>query len=287
MACKYIKGYQANNGLMESYHDFTRRVFECDLVSWKNAGHWNDKYIPHSLIYNGRIIANISASVMRLQIAGKDIPAVQLGSVGVLPEYRGKGFSRILVEKVLEEYKRFPLIFLFANHSVLDFYPKFGFKRVNESILQVDVPYCCTQKHRAERISVDSEAIRRLLGTKLQYSSVVDARGNQSVYWFHLMYNFSEGIYYIEDKDIVFIVKYQDDCAMVFDVLSESPIAFEDIREYIQTRDTRKVYFYFTPDWLLSDYKATSNEEGDGIMYVSGEFPVDIANFKFPVTAHT
>jgi hypothetical protein len=37
------------------------------------------------------------------------------------------------LEKVLGEWRRkYDLIYLFANDSVLDYYPKFGFSRVEE-----------------------------------------------------------------------------------------------------------------------------------------------------------
>ena len=285
MNYKYLKGYQSNTNLMKSYYNFTQSVFRFDLIDWINAGYWGNKYVPHSLVYNDRIIANISASIMQLQIMGKDFSAIQLGSVGVLEEYRGKGLARILIEKVLEEYTQFPLIFLFANQSVLDFYPKFSFRRVNESVSRINVSDCCVQIRKVAKINIGSECLRRLLDAKLQHSSIVDARGNHSIYWFHLMYNYSKNLYYIEDKDIVLIVKYQGECAIIVDVLSTYTINFDEIIGYILKNDTKKVYFHFTPDWLVGDYEAAPNE--DDIMYVLGEFPDDIADFKFPVTAHT
>jgi predicted GNAT family N-acyltransferase len=43
------------------------------------------------------------------------------------PDYRGKGLSARLVNKVLEEYEnKYDYMYLFANESVLDFHLKFG-----------------------------------------------------------------------------------------------------------------------------------------------------------------
>ena len=48
-------------------------------------------------------------------------------------EYRNQGLSRFLMEQVLEEWREScDLIYLFANDSVLNFYPKFGFIPVPE-----------------------------------------------------------------------------------------------------------------------------------------------------------
>jgi N-acetylglutamate synthase-like GNAT family acetyltransferase len=270
---------------MQSYFDFTQKVFNFDLIDWKNAGYWDNTYVPHSLVYNDRIIANISVSIMQLQIMGRETFAIQLGSVGVLPEYRGNGFSCLLMEKVLEEYSQFPLIFLFANDSVLDFYPKFGFRRINEIIPLIYISDCKVQIREATKINLESECLRQLLHAELQQSSIIDTRRNQSVYWFHLIYHYSDNLYYIKDKDIVLIVKYQGDCAVIIDVLTTSSIKFDEIIGYILKSATNKVFFHFTPDWLTSDYEVVSNK-GD-TMYVLGDFPRSIPNFKFPVTAHT
>ena len=285
MNYQYRKGYQADSNLMKSYFDFTESVFRFSLADWKNAGKWDEKYVPHSLVHNDRVVANASVSIMQLQITGKDVPAIQLGSVGVLPEYRGKGLSRIIMEKVLEEYRHIPVVFLFANHKVLDFYPKFGFRRVNEIIPQMDVSGVSAPLGQANKIDIGSEPLKRLLQARLQHSSIIDARGNIPIYWYHLMYNYSENLYYIEDKDIVFIAKYQDDCAAIIDILSANPVSFHEIAGYVLMPETKKVHFHFTPDWLVKNYEATSNE-GE-VMFVLGEFPENRVDFKFPVTAHT
>ncbi|MCX7748094.1 MAG: GNAT family N-acetyltransferase [Clostridia bacterium] len=284
MDYQYLKAYQYDNDLMKSYFDLTQRVFNFDLKEWRNAGYWDNNYIPHSLVYHDRIIANVSAAMLQLQIHGNNIKAIQLGSVGVLPEYRGMGLSRILTEKVLEEYKHFPLIFLFANHDVLNYYPKFGFKPVNQGIPFINVAHF-VKKAKAIKITIESDHLKRLIYTKLQHSSILDGRGNPTFYWFHLLYNFNDSIYYIEEKDIIFLANYDHDAVDIFDILTENRIRFEDIQDYILEEGTKKVRFHFTPDWLGLNYNIDSYH-GD-VMHVLGEFPEDIVNFKFPVTGVT
>lgn len=53
-------------------------------------------------------------------------------------EFQNKGLSRVLMEKILDEWNgKCDLIYLFANDSVLDFYPKFGFKKCNEYVYSI------------------------------------------------------------------------------------------------------------------------------------------------------
>lgn len=110
MTLAYITNCHHDGGLRESYYAYTREVFGFDLGAWHDKGYWDDRYVPHSLIDGEQVVANVSASLMILQINGKDVPAVQLGSVGVLPQYRGRGLARTLMERVLDTYKGYPMI---------------------------------------------------------------------------------------------------------------------------------------------------------------------------------
>lgn len=281
---QYLKNYQNDEELMESYFSLTQKVFSFDLKNWRSAGYWKDKYIAHSIILDNKVVANISVSIMQVQINGKEIPAVQLGSVCVLPEHRGKGLSKVLMERVFEEYKNYTLIFLFASDDVSEFYQKFGFRRVEEKLPFINVE---DNHNSAEalKMPISSEKINKLLSSKLQGSSIIDARSNSSIYWFHLMYNFSKNIYYIEEKDVIFIAAYKDDIVDVYDILSEKEITFEEIKNYIIKDKTRKVLFHFTPDWLKVSYDVMPIE--NNALYAYGEFLLDMKNCKFPETAIT
>lgn len=127
MRFTYMENCHLRDHLLHSYFTFTREVFGFDLADWWDAGCWDSRYIPHSLLENGKAAANVSASLMTLQIRGEDVPAVQIGSVGVLPAYRGQGLARMLMERVLDTYREYPLLFLFAGAEVSGFYLKYGF----------------------------------------------------------------------------------------------------------------------------------------------------------------
>jgi N-acetylglutamate synthase-like GNAT family acetyltransferase len=283
-AYKYIKINKDNKELIKSYDRFTQRVFNFNLEYWRIAGHWKNQYVPNSLVENNQVIANVSASIMQLQLNNKPIQAIQLGSVGALPEYRGKGLARGLMDKVLEEYKQFPLIFLFASDDVSGFYVKCGFRRVDESLPFIRMKNV-HKSIESIRISRDSEHIKRLLSSKLQHSAIIDARGNESIYRFHLMYNFSDNIFYIEEKDIVFVADYEDDTVNIYDIMSANHITFDEIKHFILKKNTKKVRFHFTPDWLNVEYE--TEPINDNALYVHGKFLEHMENYKFPATAIT
>jgi len=273
-----------NDNLINSYHTFTQNVFSFDLSSWRDRGFWQDKYIPHSLILDNEIIANISASIMNLQINGVTIKAVQLGSVGVLPKFRGLGLARILMEKVLEEYSEYSLIFLFASDDVAEFYKKFGFIRVDEGIPYINVAEN-TVFNKPAKLTLESENINKLLNTHTQYSSIIDSRGNPNIYWFHLLYNFKNDIYYIQEKDILFIARYRNRVVDLYDVMSVDKTNFEEIKNHILKEDVNRVNFHFTPDWLDVNYHVQPRK--DKAIYIYGDLEADMFSAKFPKTSTT
>lgn len=281
---EYVTNCQHDEGLRQSYHAYTRAVFGFDLTAWHKKGYWDDRYIPHSLIDNGRVVANVSAALMTLQVNDKDMPAVQLGSVGVLPEYRGRGLARMLMERVLDIYRGYPLIFLFAEGQVDGFYKRFGFRRIPEIQPCVRVNGIGTV-NKSDKIPPEAEPVRRLIGAKLQRSGILDARENPTIYWFHLLYEFPEDIYSIPDHDIVFLAKYDQDTVHVYDILSEKPVSLDQIEAYIRRPETRKICFHFTSDWLGIEYEPDPWKE-DGL-YVTGNALDGVDPFKFPVTAQT
>lgn len=55
------------------------------------------------------------------------------------PNYRGQGLAKNLLNHVIAKYEdQYDFLYLFANDTVLDFYPKFGFERIEESSFTVD-----------------------------------------------------------------------------------------------------------------------------------------------------
>ena len=127
---KLIQNYASDPDLKNAFHVFISKVFPgIDFKTWDRLGYWKSNYIPYSLSQAGRISSNVGVSKMTVYVDGNKYQAVQLGAVGTLPEYRRQGLSRRLMDHVVKTYQAdTDLIFLFANDSVMEFYPKFGFE---------------------------------------------------------------------------------------------------------------------------------------------------------------
>jgi GNAT superfamily N-acetyltransferase len=130
---KLISHYRDNDRLRNSFIELAREIFGINFSSWLELGYWGGRYIPYSYADGDKIIANVSVNKLDFIVEGDSYRALQIGTVMTHPDYRSKGLSASLMNHILEEYKdKFDFMYLFANDSVLDFYPKFGFERMEE-----------------------------------------------------------------------------------------------------------------------------------------------------------
>lgn len=114
--------------LQAAFCDYVPQVFRrADFRRWRDWGQWDDDYRAYAVLEDGRVVANASVMRMRLLLDGREVPAFQLGAVGCVPSHRGRGLAREVMSAALEACGDAPVL-LFANPSVLQFYPRFGFQ---------------------------------------------------------------------------------------------------------------------------------------------------------------
>jgi len=119
------KAYQGklNKLLCETFFDFQ---------FWYDLDLWDENYESYSVTDDEEIVSNVCVFKTQILLDEKHHNALSVGAVATKAEYRGRGFSRLLMQHIIEKYKDIPM-YLFANESVVDFYPKFGFRRLFET----------------------------------------------------------------------------------------------------------------------------------------------------------
>ena len=148
----YVKDYRDNERLREGLNNLTEKTYGFNFRRRYESGYWGKEYIPYSLLDDDKLVANVSVSIMKINILGEEKNYIQIGTVMTDEEYRNQGLSRFLMEEVLHEWEnKCDCIYLFANDTVLDFYPKFGFERVYEHQYSI--------KKNKEK---DSEKVRKI-----------------------------------------------------------------------------------------------------------------------------
>ena len=222
---------------------------------------------------------------------GKPIRGIQIGTVGTLPEYRNQGLSKYLMELVLNKYNNSTeLVFLFANDTVLDFYPKFGFQRAMESIYilnsSIPNPQYSTRKLNLNSI-VDLKIIEELLNKRQMLTSIFGATDFQFITMWHLIYGFPENIFYLEDEDIIIIYTINNNQMHIWDIIYSKKFDFSKVfPKFIAGNSVNSIYYYFPPDKVNFNYDEVI-EDKKSIFFIKGNFPLKGKYFKFPITAQT
>ena len=219
-------------------------VFGIDFTPWLERSLWGDTYQCHVILDKGRVVSNIAVLEMDLWVQGKPVHAAQLGGVATLPPYRSQGLSRQLMTYVLAQYPM-PL-FLFANDSVLDFYPRFGFRP-----FALRQPYInitpSSQPGKLQALSVQQTGtINHYLHMPRPMSARMDCI-NTSVQWFHCLLDYADHLYEIPGKALV-ICEKQQERLLLYDVCGG--IMWEELFEYLPLNGVREIVFGFEPDRL-------------------------------------
>lgn len=288
---KIIKNYREDLSLRTKFYQFVDQVFPgFNFKSWYECGYWTDKYIPHSIAINGKIVSNVSISEMEICLEGKSFQGIQFGTVGTIPEFRGKGLSKYLMEYVLEKYeKTSDFFFLYANETVLEFYPKFDFERFNESIfvLESEIP---DSEYEARKLDIkdknDFNLIAKLLEKRKPLTNIFGAMDYQFITMWHILNVFSENIFYLEE-DILFIVTKEKGQLNIWDIIFYEPFNINLLLTKIIPKDNSSVIiFHFPPDQLKFSFDNIKVDE-NSMFFVKGNFPLQTKHFKFPTTAQT
>ncbi|WP_042460024.1 GNAT family N-acetyltransferase [Neobacillus dielmonensis] len=286
----YRKDYKDDENLRKSFNELAAMVFGINFEDWYQKGFWSNRYIPFSYIDGGKVVANVSVNVLDFVINGEKKRALQIGTVMTHHDYRNRGLSGSLMNKVLEEYQNYyDFMYLFANPSVLDFYPKFGFKRVDEYQYSMEFLPGHTDSSGIRKLNgkktEDLDFIYQFAKERMPVSKIFGTENAQGILMFYCLYVFYHDIYYLEQEDVIVIYKKEEEQIDIFDIISKKEIHIEEVLTKISDVDTKKVVFHYTPDYIGIETKRDIYN-GDEVLFVrtGGDdlFPLQI---KHPITS--
>ena len=286
---KFYKDYKNNEKLRKSFNDLATFVFNINFEEWYEEGYWNNRYIPYSYVDGDRVIANVSVNLLDFVVNGEKKRAIQIGTVMTHPDYRDQGLSASLMNKVLEEYEnQYDFMYLFANQTVLDFYPKFGFQRANDyqfsmDYLPVQSSTSCIRKLDSNKDDLDF--IYKMARERVPVSNRFGTTNTEDLLMFYCIYVFRNDLYFVEEEQAIVIFKVEGMQVDIFDIVSKKEVNIDRILSKITHRDTNKIIFHYTPDY---QGMAIQNEiyNGDDVLFVktSGNYDYP-AQVKHPITS--
>ena len=246
----YAVNFKDNDALRSSYNRLTRKTYGFDFEEWYKNGYWNNRYIPYAILDGDNIISNVSVSVMDFFIMGEKIRFIQIGTVMTDKEYRNHGLNRYLMEKVLAEWKdKCELIYLFANDSVLDFYPKFGFASIAEYQHSKEI-FAENSTSNIIKLNMSDQKNRDFLLDTIKGSvhfAQLAMHDNASLIMFYCTSFMKENVYYIKALDAIVIAEFEDNILYLNDVYCKRDVPLDDIIEAMVSKEIKKVVCGFTP----------------------------------------
>lgn len=285
----FQKGYQDIESLRHSFNELALHTFGIEFETWYQHGFWTEKYQPYSFIAQGKVVANVSVNLLDLVIEGENRQAVQIGTVMTHPDYRNKGLSRKLMEIVLEDFKHVDLIYLFANHTVLDFYPKFGFKPVDEVQFSMNYDFKPIVPSKIRKLDgtnpEDLSFIYSLAGNRTDISKTFGTSGSEELLLFYCIMVFSKDLYYLEDEKVLVIFQKEEDTIHLYDIVSLVEVDILQIINQVATPDTRKIIFHFHPD-SQERLLTTEKYQSSNVLFIKNLTNVALTDqFKHPITS--
>jgi GNAT superfamily N-acetyltransferase len=286
----FIKDYKDNVLFRKSYNALTQKTYGFDFEQWYQTGNWGSGYVPYSLLDGENIVANVSASIIDCLVLGENKRYIQIGTVMTDSTYRNQGLAQYLMEKVIKEWKdKCDMLYLFANDSVLNFYPKFGFTTVNE--------YQCSNTITndneiivAEKLEMSLDYSRELVVEKINNSismSKLTILKNAGLVMFYCTSFMSDNVYYLRDQDVIVIAELEGDKLYLQDIFSPSEVDVDNIIKALTNKEVKTVIFGFTPNDISSCCMNLLKEDNT-TLYVMKDKEDLFQNNKlmFPVLSH-
>ena len=279
------KNYRNNEALRASFNRLAEKTFGLNFENWYRNGFWKDNYIPYSVVIDGEVVSNVSVNACNMNYKGQIVKLIQLGTIMTDDDYRGNGYARALMEEVLKDYDgKVDGIYLFANDSVLEFYPKFGFREAKEYQYSKEVTISgeCTAQNVPLRDKIDFDRTVEILDTKKQNAQLYMVE-NPGLYMFYLSQFMKENMFYIEECNSYAIAEVEDDTLILHAIIGAGAVD-EVIRAF--GSQVKKVVLCFTPK-DTSGFEKSELYEEDTTFFVQGKFFEDNRGDEYMMQAIT
>ncbi len=277
--------------LVNEYLNFIQWVFPgAKFLEWWEKGFWKNDYKPFSILESGKIISNVTAALMDVIVNGQSYKAVQIGAVGTIPEYRNQGLSRILMEYVLKEYEdKIDLFLLFANESVMEYYPKFGFRKLKEKIFLLD-SHIPEAKFSARKLNLqipkDYRILLDLINQRNDITRIFGAENYGSITMWHIFNSYKNNLFYLREEDTIIIKTEKRNEMFIREIIFREPFeVLPALSKIIESDRIEKIHYYFPPDQIRFTYNKETIHKSH--LFIKSKMEFDNDTLKFPETAQT
>jgi hypothetical protein len=194
------------------------------------------------------------------------------------------------MEYVIDKYKKqTDLFFLHANDSVLEFYPRFGFRSIKENLFIVgsDIPASNFSSRKLDIYNDhDYYLILESLKKRHPLTEVFGGSDYGFITMWHILNLYQKDLYYLDKDEVIIIKKEKDNVLHLLDIIFNKPFDTQLLLpEIIESDSIKLIKYYFPPDKLRYTYDKTVKE--DTGLFVLGNLELGNMPFRFPKTAIT
>lgn len=242
------KNYRDNTSLRESFNKLANSIFSLNFEDWYQNGLWTDKYNPYSIVKDGEVIANVSVNQTDLIFDGNIKHFLQLGTVMTKEDFRNQGLIREIMAAIDADYSgKIDGIYLFANDSVLDFYPKFGFEKAVEYLYSKQISNSgeCQFVKTPMYEKITWERLRSAMERNV-FQGRLDLIRNPELILFYVTKFMQENVYYHADSDTYVIAEFDGEEIFLHNVFSSTLNRLDEVTELFG-RGIKKVKLGFVP----------------------------------------
>ncbi|MBO5199253.1 MAG: GNAT family N-acetyltransferase [Lachnospiraceae bacterium] len=295
---KYSVTVKNNDLLRASFNELTRQTFGFDFVDWYESGHWGEMYIPHSVVDGEKVVSNVSVNLMQFDMGGVKKNYIQLGTVMTDTEYREQGWNRRIMERILKEYEgKADGIYLFGNDSVLNYYPRFGFRPSKEYEYYMPwnygeniVPYVIekvdmSQEEQSERLY---DVIRNYSGDPAvrNQNDAMCMSDNLGLYQFWMAAGFGESIYYLPETGTYASADAEEGVLRLHQIFGKARVDIARLAKAFGEA-VKEVVLEYTPVHK-AEFLVREHREDDCTLFLLGEDleRIEKEKLRFPVLSH-
>jgi GNAT superfamily N-acetyltransferase len=285
----YLIGYQHDDRYRLSFNALAQSIFPISFEEWYQSGYWKDKYIPYTLFDGDRAIANASVNIMDFNSLGQKKRYIQIGTVMTDPAYRNKGLSRFLMLDIIKKWnEKCDFIYLFANSTALEFYPKLGFEPVKEYEYFKSVNSKISA-NSFEKLNMDNNTNREKLydyAKNSRFFGKLSMQENADLVLFDCITFLKDNVYYNKSLDVIVITTFNENQLCLWDIFSKNDVELESIVNALMNSEIKELVLGFTP--TNSESYLVREASGPDVLFIQKEKTSLFYNNKlmFPLLSH-
>lgn len=275
----------------DRFFDFIELIFGGrTFFAWGARGGWADGYEVSAMVVDYQIVSTVGRMSMRYVINGEARNGFQLGAVATRPDHRNRGLARLLMKRVLSELDApdQPVI-LFANSSVLDFYPRFGFRRLAQTrfVGYVDLR---PQGKLAPSLDLARPIDRAWLADHCAKASAIGESFAARDYYPALLFHLTRRprmVFRLDSFGAVVVIRQEGERLLIEDLLATRPFSLSDVLPHVCAQPVRTIEFGFNPEAWWPDAESQAMDDLESPLFVRGAAADVKEPLRFPDLAQT